>query len=97
MKSNNRSRTLYLTESGQVLQAALDANPTLGAFPVTSVPLMANGGEGGEIGGVEEAQGDFYGMISRANVMALIQVAVLEGIRVSPLTLGSDSTSFIDA
>ena len=26
MTTNNRSRTLYLIESGQVLQAALDAN-----------------------------------------------------------------------
>ena len=75
MTTNNRSRTLYLIESGQVLQAALDANPELGAFPVTSVPVSTKS-SGGEVEEEEEeeARGDFYGMISRANITALIQV-----------------------
>ena len=39
MTQNNRSRTLYCVESGSVLQAALDVNKDLGAFPVTTVSV----------------------------------------------------------
>ena len=89
MTTNNRSRTLYLIESGQVLQAALDANHDLGAFPVTSIPVMSSSAsktlrDNDNKGEVEEAEdddeeekpGDFYGMISRANIVALIKVSV---------------------
>ncbi len=38
MTANARDRTLYLIESGGVLQQALDVHKDLAAFPVTTMP-----------------------------------------------------------
>ncbi|KAL6760232.1 voltage gated chloride channel-domain-containing protein [Haematococcus lacustris] len=66
MASNTRDRTLYLVETGQVLQQALDTHRDLAAFPVTLPPLS------------DKVPGDFVGMISRKNIALLLEEHGLE-------------------
>ncbi|GAX84673.1 hypothetical protein CEUSTIGMA_g12094.t1 [Chlamydomonas eustigma] len=85
MSKNMRSKTLYCLESGAVLETALEVNKNLGAFPVTTVPEDES----------NSASGDFLGLISRANVMTLLEqygresdcIDLTQKVEIAPVTI----------